>query len=364
MNENELFRDLEPLQFSGVDMNPLVIAGPCSAETEEQMLTTAQALSQAGISIFRAGLWKPRTRPGGFEGVGDKGLPWMQRVKQETGMLTATEVATRDHVEAALAAGIDVLWIGTRTTANPFAVQEIADALQGHPEVTVLVKNPINPDIELWIGALQRIYSAGIHRLAAVHRGFSTYASHPYRNEPQWHIPIELQRRLPQLPLLCDPSHIGGKREYVATLSQYAMDMGFDGLIIEAHCNPDNALSDSQQQVTPAELKTILENLVVRERNAKPDQLAYLREIIDYCDNELLEVLYRRMKTCREIGTYKHAHNLQVVQSNRYAQMLEQRVNQGKEYGLSPEFVKTIMQVIHEESVALQLAIINQKAKK
>ncbi|MDE5895006.1 MAG: 3-deoxy-7-phosphoheptulonate synthase, partial [Muribaculum intestinale] len=240
-------------------MHPIIIAGPCSAETEEQVLSTARELARNGVKIFRAGIWKPRTKPGGFEGVGREGLPWLAKVKEETGMLTATEVATRQHVEDALAAGVDILWIGARTSANPFAIQEIADALQeAGKDVPVLVKNPVNPDLELWIGALQRLYNAGIHRLGAIHRGFSAYGKHLYRNMPQWHIPIELRRRFPNLTLVCDPSHIGGKRELVAPLSQQALDMGFDGLIIESHCDPDCAWSDKAQQVTPEVLNFIL----------------------------------------------------------------------------------------------------------
>ena len=242
MLDQQLFSDLQPITFDGIDANkPLVIAGPCSAESEEQVINTAKGLAKSGIKIFRAGIWKPRTKPGGFEGIGMRGLLWMHQVKKETGMYTAIEVANREHVSAALDAGIDILWIGARTSANPFAMQEIADTLQGHPDATVLVKNPVNPDIELWIGALLRLYNAGIRRLGAIHRGFSTYGKHLFRNEPQWHIPIELHRRIPKLPIICDPSHMGGKRELIGPVSQQALDMGFDGLIIESHCNPECA---------------------------------------------------------------------------------------------------------------------------
>ena len=239
--------DIKPIKFCGVDSKrPVVIAGPCSAETEEQVMETAKDLAKNGVRIFRAGIWKPRTKPGGFEGVCSVGLTWLQEVKKETGMLVATEVANKQHVEEALNAGVDVLWIGARTSANPFAMQEIADSLVG-ADVPVLVKNPVNPDLELWIGAMQRIYNAGIRQIGAIHRGFSAYGKHLYRNMPQWHIPIELRRRMPELTLICDPSHIGGKRELVAPLSQQAMDMGFDGLIVESHCDPDSAWSDKSQ---------------------------------------------------------------------------------------------------------------------
>ena len=249
---------LEKLNLPGVeDKRPLVMAGPCSAETEEQVITTAQQLSKIGVKIFRAGIWKPRTKPGSFEGIGEEGLPWMQRVQKECGMLVATEVANKAHVEAALKAGIDILWIGARTSANPFAMQEIADSLKG-VDIPVLVKNPVNPDLELWIGALERLNNAGIKRLGAIHRGFSTYDKRIYRNLPMWHIAIELHRRIPNLPMICDPSHIGGKRELIAPLCQQAMDLGFDGLIIESHCKPDEAWSDASQQVTPEVLVSLI----------------------------------------------------------------------------------------------------------
>ena len=267
--------DIKPIKFCGVDSKrPVVIAGPCSAETEEQVMETAKDLAKNGVRIFRAGIWKPRTKPGGFEGVGSVGLTWLQEVKKETGMLVATEVANKQHVEEALNAGVDVLWIGARTSANPFAMQEIADSLVG-ADVPVLVKNPVNPDLELWIGAMQRIYNAGIRQIGAIHRGFSAYGKHLYRNMPQWHIPIELRRRMPELTLICDPSHIGGKRELVAPLSQQAMDMGFDGLIVESHCDPDSAWSDKSQQVTPEVLNFILNMLVVRDTTQTTEASRY-----------------------------------------------------------------------------------------
>lgn len=347
-----LIHDIGPLPF---DEAPLVIAGPCSAETEQQTMDTARALSASGVKIFRAGVWKPRTMPGGFEGVGDMGLQWLQRVKRETSMLTATEVATIDHVCAALDAGIDILWVGARTTANPFAMQDIADALHGHNEVTVLIKNPVNPDLELWIGAIQRILNAGITRVGAVHRGFSAAGEHMYRNDPQWHIPFELRRRAPKLTILCDPSHIGGKRELVHPLSQQALDMGFDGLMIECHCNPDKALSDSAQQITPMELKSILDRLIIRSGSPVEDELALLRQQIDDCDHELLAVLARRMNVSREIGRFKKANNLRVVQPQRYQDVIKNRIAEGQHLALDPDFVQRVMQTIHEESVRQQL---------
>ena len=352
---------IKPIQFKGVDnKRPVVIAGPCSAETEEQVLSTAHDLAKAGIKIFRAGIWKPRTKPGGFEGVGKEGLPWLQRVQKETGMLVATEVATRQHVEAALEAGVDVLWIGARTTANPFAMQEIADTLVG-TDVPVLIKNPVNPDLELWIGAMQRIRNAGITQIGAIHRGFSAYGKHLYRNMPQWHIPIELRRRFPNMTIFCDPSHIGGKRELVAPLSQQAMDLGFDGLIIESHCDPDCAWSDKSQQVTPDVLNFILNTLVVRDTTQTTESLTLLRQQIDQIDNELIEALAKRMRVSREIGQYKNEHSMPVLQTNRYDDVLNTRAKSAEEMGMSGEFMKTVYQAIHEESVRQQIEVLNNR---
>lgn len=349
-------QEIQPLSFAGMDAGaPIIIAGPCSAETERQTLDTARALSAIGLKFFRAGVWKPRTMPGGFEGVGDVGLPWLQAVKRETGMLVATEVATVDHVRAALDAGIDILWMGARTSANPFAMQDIADMLHGHDEVTVLVKNPLNPDLDLWIGALQRIQGAGITRLAAVHRGFSSAGQHVYRNDPQWHIPFELRRYAPGMTILCDPSHIGGKRDFVEPLAQQALDMGFDGLMIESHCDPCNALSDSAQQVTPDDLSAILQRLVIRSGAPIEDELTLLRQQIDDCDHELLAVLARRMSVSREIGRFKKSQNLRVVQPARYQDMMSARREEADSLGLSPDFIQHVMQAIHEESVRQQL---------
>lgn len=355
--------DIKPIKFCGVDSKrPVVIAGPCSAETEEQVMETAKDLAKNGVRIFRAGIWKPRTKPGGFEGVGSVGLTWLQEVKRETGMLVATEVANKQHVEEALNAGVDVLWIGARTSANPFAMQEIADSLVG-ADVPVLVKNPVNPDLELWIGAMQRIYNAGIRQIGAIHRGFSAYGKHLYRNMPQWHIPIELRRRMPELTLICDPSHIGGKRELVAPLSQQAMDMGFDGLIVESHCDPNCAWSDKSQQVTPEVLNFILNMLVVRDTTQTTESLTLLRQQIDQIDNDLLEALSKRMRISREIGQYKKEHSMPVVQTGRYDDILNSRAAAAEELGMNGDFMKTVYQAIHEESVRQQIEVLNNRMR-
>ncbi|MBO4945622.1 MAG: bifunctional 3-deoxy-7-phosphoheptulonate synthase/chorismate mutase type II [Muribaculaceae bacterium] len=360
-----MMKDLQPIELEGVSTSePLVIAGPCSAETEQQVLDTATQLAANGIKIFRAGIWKPRTKPGGFEGVGAPGLEWLKNVKQETGMYTATEVATREHVNLTLEAGIDILWIGARTSANPFAMQEIADTLaEAKADVPVLVKNPVNPDLELWIGALQRIYNAGIRRIGAIHRGFSTYGKHLYRNMPQWHIPIELRLRYPNLPIICDPSHIGGKRELVAPLAQQALDMGFNGLIVESHVTPDCAWSDAAQQITPEILNFILHTLVIRDSHQSTENLSLLRQQIDHIDNELLEVLGKRMRISREIGQYKKEHRMPVLQAERYNEVIRSRVRLGEEMSMSPEFLKTVLLAIHEESVRQQVEVLNDRAR-
>lgn len=351
--------EILPLAIDGVELGrPLIISGPCSAETEEQVLTTARSLARAGIKVFRAGIWKPRTKPGGFEGIGVPGLAWLNKVKEETGMKVATEVANRGHVEAALEYGVDLLWIGARTSANPFAMQEIADVLREYgKDIPVLVKNPVNPDLELWIGALERLYNAGIHRLGVIHRGFSTYGKQIYRNDPQWRIPLELRRRFPSLPIICDPSHIGGKRELIASLSQQALDMGFDGLIIESHCEPDCAWSDRNQQITPEVLSVILDNLVFRDAPVPTENLVHLRRQIDQIDNELIELLGKRMDISREIGSYKKEHNIPIVQAARYDDIMRSRVLAAKSMGMSEEFMRQILSSIHEESVRIQLEI-------
>lgn len=353
--------EFESILLPGVDAKrPIVIAGPCSAETEEQVMTTAKQLSDRGIKIFRAGIWKPRTRPGAFEGVGSEGLRWLQRVQKELGMYTATEVATAKHVAEAIKYGVDILWIGARTSANPFAMQEIADALEGCDK-PVLIKNPVNPDLDLWIGAIERLYQAGIRKLGVIHRGFSSSDKKIYRNVPQWHIPIELRRRYPTLPMFCDPSHIGGKRELIAPISQQSMDMNFDGLIIESHCDPDNAWSDKDQQVTPDILDYIINLLVIRDGQQSTESLSELRKQIDEIDDQLVETIAKRMRVSREIGTYKKEHNMQVLQATRYSEILEGRIQQAIKFGIDGDCMQKILEAIHEESVRQQIEIINQK---
>ena len=350
---------LQPLNLPSDQERAFIIAGPCSAETEEQVMTTAKQLAGKGCHIFRAGVWKPRTKPGCFEGHGEPALPWMANVKKETGMLVATEVATPKHVELAVKYGIDILWIGARTTANPFAVQALADALKGI-DVPVLVKNPINPDIELWIGALERINGAGIQRLGAIHRGFSSYEKKLYRNEPMWQIPIELKRRLPELPVACDPSHISGRRDLIASLCQHAMDMGLDGLIVESHCDPDKAWSDASQQVTPDVLDFIISRLIFRDTTEQTNKLKDLRTEIDDIDNKLIDLLAKRMKICRNIGEYKKENGMTIVQTRRYSEILDKRGAQGSLLGIDTQCIKSIFEHIHEESVRQQMEILNK----
>ena len=351
---------LESILLPGVDAKrPFLIAGPCSAETEEQVMTTAKALAENGVKIMRAGIWKPRTKPGGFEGIGSEGLAWLKKVKQETGMYVSTEVATQKHVYEALKYGVDLLWIGARTTANPFAVQEIAEALQG-VDIPVLVKNPVNPDLELWIGALERLSNVGLTKIGAIHRGFSSYDKKIYRNLPQWHIPIELKRRYPDLPIICDPSHIGGKRDLIQPLCQQAMDLAFDGLIIETHCNPEAAWSDASQQVTPARLKEILDSLVIRDKGQSTEDLSDLRRQIDELDNQLLELVAKRMRVSKEIATFKKEHSMTVVQTGRYDEIMNTRVAQAGEMGMDQDFMRTVLEAIHEESVRQQVEILNK----
>ena len=351
---------LESILLPGVDAKrPMVIAGPCSAETEEQVMDTAKQLAANGIKIMRAGIWKPRTKPGGFEGVGSEGLTWLKKVKKETGMYVSTEVATQKHVYEALKYGVDMLWIGARTTANPFAVQEIAEALEG-VDIPVLVKNPVNPDLELWIGALERLSKVGLTKLGAIHRGFSSFDKTIYRNIPQWHIPIELKRRYPDLPIICDPSHIGGKRDLIQPLSQQAMDLNFEGLIIETHCNPECAWSDAAQQVTPDRLKEILNNLVIRDGNQSTEDLSDLRKQIDEFDDQLLSLLAKRMRVSKEIGTFKKEHDMTIVQTDRYDEILSKRIAQATEMKMNPEFMRVVLEAIHEESVRVQLDIMNK----
>jgi chorismate mutase len=337
--------------------HPLVIAGPCSAETENQVMQIARELQDSKVSIFRAGIWKPRTRPGGFEGVGEIGLKWLQKAKAETGLLMAVEVATAAHVKLALAHDIDVLWIGARTTVNPFAVQEIADALQ-NTEKIVLVKNPVNPDLALWIGGVERLYHAGIKKLGVIHRGFSTYEKTKYRNNPEWQIAIDFQSKFPDIPLIIDPSHITGKRDMIFQVTQQALDFNYDGMIIETHCDPDNAWSDAAQQVTPERLKQIIFDLVIRkEDDADGDylqQLSKLRVKIDDYDSKLLDVIGQRMKVAEDIGGLKKAKNVAVLQNKRWNEILERMVKEGSQRGLSEEFIVQFFKAIHQESIAHQ----------
>ena len=344
--------------FNGVQ-RPVSIAGPCSAESEEQVMSVASELKNRGITLFRAGVWKPRTRPGCFEGVGQEALQWLQRVKRELDIPVSTEVATAVHVEQALAAGVDLLWIGARTTANPFAVQEIADALRG-VDVPVLIKNPVNPDVDLWIGAFERINNAGVKRLGAIHRGFSAYGEKFYRNAPQWQLPIEFRRRLGNVPMICDPSHIGGKRELVFSLSQQALDLNFDGLMIETHCNPVCALSDARQQVTPDELEIILGKLVHRSADAvNADFLSY-RNRLDEIDDMLMELLVKRMAISREIGAVKREKGLTVFQPFRYNKTIERYTKYCSDSKMDIEAVKSIFEAVHSESIRQQLRVVNE----
>ena len=344
--------------------HPLLIAGPCSAETEEQVLKIAHELKDSDASFFRAGIWKPRTRPGGFEGVGAIGLKWLQRAKAETGLPMAVEVANANHVQLALEHDIDVLWIGARTTVNPFAVQEIADALQNTDKI-VLVKNPVNPDLALWIGAVERLHNAGIKKLGVIHRGFSTYEKTKYRNIPEWQLAIELQNRFPDLPLICDPSHITGKRDMIQDVSQKALDLNYDGLIIETHIDPDNAWSDAAQQVTPTTLKQICKDLKVRKETDTEDEFTVkmnkFRLNIDELDSKIIDVLAKRMKIADDIGRLKKDRNVAVLQNKRWVEILDKMILQGNEKGLSEDFIMSIFKAIHEESISHQQNVINRK---
>ena len=352
--------DLEKIDVFSNPGNPVVIAGPCSAESEEQVMSVASELSHNGVTLFRAGVWKPRTRPGCFEGIGKEALPWLQRVKSELSMSVATEVATPEHVELALAAGIDLLWIGARTTANPFAVQDIADALRG-VDIPVLVKNPVNPDIELWIGALERLFNSGVKKLGVIHRGFSSYGEKFFRNAPQWQLPIELRRRMPQLPIICDPSHIAGKRELIMLLSQQAMDLNFDGLMIETHCNPVCALSDARQQVTPDELMMILSKIVHRSAYNTATDFSTYRKQIDSIDEDIMKLLVKRMEISREIGEVKREKGLTVFQPFRYNETMKRCAEWGMDGKLDPDAIRAIFEAIHSESIRQQLSIVNEE---
>ena len=341
--------------------HPVVIAGPCSAETEEQVLKIAHSLKNTDVSFFRAGIWKPRTRPGMFEGVGALGLQWLQRVKEETGLKTATEVANKDHVKLALDHDIDMLWIGARSTVSPFIIQEIADELEGTDKI-ILVKNPVNPDLPLWIGALERLQRAGIKNLGVIHRGFSTYEKTKYRNIPEWQLVIELQNKFPNLPIICDPSHITGKRDLIFDVSQTALDLNFEGLMIETHCNPDAAWSDAAQQVTPERLVEIMNDLRIRKTSTSEEdyvsQLGNLRSRIDIIDEQLLDLLKKRMDIADEIGALKKTNNVAILQNTRWHEILGKMILEGEQRNLSEEFVIQVFKAIHQESINRQERVV------
>lgn len=343
---------------------PLIIAGPCSAETVEQTLQTAEQLAASGkVDIFRAGVWKPRTKPGGFEGMGIPALPWLVEVKRRTSLLVAIEVANAKHVESALAFGIDMFWIGARTTSNPFSVQEIAEALRGS-DIPVLVKNPMNADIELWNGAVERLAKCGIKQLGLIHRGFSGYGSSVYRNTPMWHLALEIKKRLPELPIFCDPSHICGNRDHLLEVSQQAADLNFNGIMVESHITPDDAWSDAKQQITPAQLVELLDSLIWRAEGS--DSIAYqnsldeLRGVIDRLDDEILRLLSMRMEVAEGIGFIKRENNVMILQSTRWNQVVERILARSEELGLSKEFLNIILEAIHIESINKQNRIMQK----
>jgi chorismate mutase len=343
---------------------PIIISGPCSAETEEQMIATAKQIAATGkVNALRAGIWKPRTRPGQYEGAGEEGLKWLIQAKKETNLPVTTEVANAAHVEACLKAGVDILWVGARTTVNPFSVQEIADSLKG-VDIPVMVKNPVNPDLELWIGALERLNKAGITKLAAIHRGFSSFEKGPFRNAPMWDMSIELKTRIPELDIICDPSHIAGTRDLIALISQKALDLDMCGLMIESHINPDAAWSDAKQQVTPAALSKIIDGLVVRavtsDNKVFKDTLSILREQIDQLDDEIMQKLAARMKISEKIGQYKKENNVTILQVNRWEEIVATRISLGKAMGLNPEFTNDLLKLIHHESIQVQTSVMNK----
>ena len=341
--------------------HPLVIAGPCSAETEKQVLTIAHQLKDSDATVFRAGIWKPRTRPGNFEGVGALGLKWLQKAKAETGMLITTEVANANHVDLALKHDVDILWIGARTTVSPFIVQDIADALKG-TDKPVLIKNPVNPDLALWLGAVERFYSADVKNLGVIHRGFSTYEKTRYRNNPEWQIAVDLQNRFPDLPLILDPSHIAGRRDIIFDLCQTALDLNYDGLMVETHHDPDNAWSDAKQQITPETLIQFTKELKIRKEVGDAtefkNKITTLRTQIDVIDHQLIEMLGKRMGTSGEIGALKKKHNVSVLQSKRWNEILGSMILQGEEKSLSEEFVLRVFKAIHQESINHQEKIL------
>ena len=362
---NQTYKPIVPItRWKEFKQRPLVISGPCSAESEKQVMQTAMKLARTGrVDIFRAGLWKPRTRPGNFEGVGSKGLPWLKRVREETGLSVATEVATGRHVYEALKYGIDYLWVGARSSVNPFVVQEIAEALKGS-DVGVFVKNPVNPETELWVGAIERIRAAGIVKVGAIHRGFATYEQSPYRNFPHWLVPVELKERIPDLPVICDPSHICGNRQMLQEVSQKAMDLNFEGLMIESHIKPERALSDSLQQITPEALTELLKNLVMREPESEKQAfvriLNDLRQKIDIFDEQLLDILEKRMKVAGDIALHKKENHIAVLQSKRWAEVVRKNIVTGEGKGLDADFITNIFRHIHQESINHQTRIMNK----
>ena len=361
---------MESTQTKTIDVNavlakrPLIISGPCSAETEEQVLATATRLAATGkVDALRAGIWKPRTRPGSFEGIGTKGLPWLQQARKLTGLPTAVEVATGKQVEDALHFEVDILWLGARTTVNPFSVQEVADALRG-ASVPVFVKNPINPDLELWTGAVERVAKAGIERIGLIHRGFSAYGNTEYRNAPMWHLGIEMRRRNPNLMMLCDPSHICGRRDILQDVAQQAIDLGYDGLMVESHIDPDNAWSDAKQQITPERLSELLDGIKWRHETSQTAEfvtaLAKLREQINHIDDELLSLLAQRMKIADKIGQYKKENNITILQTSRWNEILERAVTKGEKLGLGKEFITKYLDAVHLESIRHQNKVMNE----
>ena len=355
--------NIAPNDWLNNGKRPVIISGPCSAETEEQMMGTAKALAVTGkIDILRAGIWKPRTRPNSFEGVGTIGLPWLVQAGKETGLRTTTEVANAKHTEDALKAGVDILWIGARTTVNPFSVQEIADVLKG-VDIPVMVKNPLNPDLALWLGAIERLNQSGIDKLAAIHRGFSSFEKTSYRNIPRWEYPIELMRKYPELPIICDPSHIGGNRDLIEMISQKAMDLNMAGLMIESHLSPDDAWSDAKQQITPRSLVSIVDDLIIRSKSTTDqeflDQLALLRSQIDEIDEEIIQKIGARMKVAIEIGKYKRDNDVTILQVNRWDEIVRERKQLAGALGLSDGFTEKLLKIIHKESISQQTKIMN-----
>lgn len=359
------------MQFNNIltagKKRPILIAGPCSAETEDQVMRIALQLARQPVDLFRAGVWKPRTRPGSFEGIGSAALPWLRRVKEETGLKTCVEVANAHQVYEAIKFGVDVLWIGARTTVNPFSVQEIADALKGL-DIPVMIKNPINPDLELWIGAIERIYNAGVTRIAAIHRGFSSYSPSKFRNAPYWEIPIELMRRMPGLTLICDNSHICGNRTDLLEVAQQAMDLNYQGLMTETHCDPDNAWSDARQQITPSEYQQLVSHLVLRSETTHDEDflenIENVRHKIDEIDLEILNLLGRRMKLAEDIGRYKKKNNISILQPDRWNEILTSAISRGSQRGLSSEFVGKLLTAVHQESIAHQTEVMNKMIEK